>query len=100
MPQRYEDRGPGASPDFQAGGGRGSNSPIVTPAPLEGGSANAASRAAQITSADTLAPVARQLPTGAENDPDLARVLAAWPSLPAPIKAAVLALLDAPAPGR
>jgi hypothetical protein len=31
-------------------------------------------------------------------DPDLARVVAAWPSLPEPIKAAVLALVRAALP--
>jgi hypothetical protein len=38
--------------------------------------------------------VAHQLPTGAETDPDLARVIDAWPGLPAHIRAAVLALLS------
>jgi hypothetical protein len=37
--------------------------------------------------------VAHQLPTGAETDPDLARVVTAWPDLPAHIRAAVLALV-------
>jgi hypothetical protein len=35
------------------------------------------------------------LPTGGSIDPDLARIAAAWDSLPVPIKAAVLALVDA-----
>jgi hypothetical protein len=33
------------------------------------------------------------LPTAAETDPDLARVVAAWPDLPPHIRAAVLALV-------
>jgi hypothetical protein len=33
------------------------------------------------------------LPTGAETDPDLARVVTAWPDLPPHIRAAVLALI-------
>lgn len=47
------------------------------------------------TSGDSSPSVARQLPTGAENDPDMARILDAWPTLPAHIKAAVLALVGA-----
>jgi len=39
------------------------------------------------------ASVARQLPTEAEIDPDLARILDTWPDLPPHIKAAVLALI-------
>jgi hypothetical protein len=35
------------------------------------------------------------LPETVRTDPDLARVLAAWPTLPANIKAAVLALVGA-----
>jgi hypothetical protein len=35
------------------------------------------------------------LPTRAETDPDLARVLDAWPRLPPEIKAAMLALVGA-----
>jgi hypothetical protein len=31
--------------------------------------------------------------------PDLARVVSSWPTLPEPIRRAVLALLDAAAPG-
>ena len=42
---------------------------------------------------ETPSSVARQLPTQAETDPDLARVLDAWPRLPPAIKAAVLALV-------
>jgi hypothetical protein len=46
--------------------------------------------------------LAPQLAPPTENqqpaDPDLAGLLAAWPTLPAPIKAAVLALLNAAAP--
>jgi hypothetical protein len=38
------------------------------------------------------------LPYGAEADPDLSRVIAAWPDLPAHIKAAVLALVGAAKP--
>jgi hypothetical protein len=34
--------------------------------------------------------------TDAKTDADLARVLAAWPSLAAPIKAAILALVNTP----
>jgi hypothetical protein len=33
------------------------------------------------------------LPAGAEIDPDLTRVVTAWPDLPAHIRAAVLALI-------
>jgi hypothetical protein len=47
------------------------------------------------TSGETPPPVARQLPAALEIDPDLARLLAAWPSLPPAIRRAVLALLDA-----
>jgi hypothetical protein len=36
-----------------------------------------------------------RLQSAAETDPDLARVVTAWPELPAPIKAAVLALIGA-----
>jgi hypothetical protein len=32
-------------------------------------------------------------------DPDLARVVAAWPDLPKPIRRAVLALVDSQPPG-
>jgi hypothetical protein len=46
------------------------------------------------TSADSAAPVARQLPTLAETDPGLALILAAWPTLPAPIRRAMLALVE------
>jgi hypothetical protein len=46
------------------------------------------------TSGETPPPVAHQLPTGAEIDPDLGRLLTAWPSLPPAIRRAVLALLD------
>jgi len=42
---------------------------------------------------ETPSSVARQLPTQAETDPDLARVLDAWPRLSPEIKAAVLALV-------
>jgi hypothetical protein len=42
---------------------------------------------------ETPSSVARQLPTQAETDPDLARVLDTWPCLPPAIKAAVLALV-------
>jgi hypothetical protein len=30
----------------------------------------------------------------AENDPDLARILQAWPTLPEPIRRAILALVE------
>jgi hypothetical protein len=33
------------------------------------------------------------LPTGAETDPELARVIDAWPDMPPHIRAAVLALI-------
>jgi hypothetical protein len=36
----------------------------------------------------------RAEPNSAHSDPDLARVMAAWPTLPAPIRRAVLALVD------
>jgi hypothetical protein len=35
------------------------------------------------------------LPAGAETDPDLSRIIAAWPDLPPHIRAAVLALVGA-----
>ena len=41
------------------------------------------------------ASVAHQLPNTADTDPELTRVVTAWPDLPAPIKAAVLALIGA-----
>ncbi len=43
---------------------------------------------------DAPAVVAQRLP----NDPDLARLVAAWPSLPEPIRRAVLALIDSAQP--
>jgi hypothetical protein len=42
---------------------------------------------------ESLSAVARQLPTEAESDPDLARIIIAWPNLPDHIRAAVLALV-------
>jgi hypothetical protein len=39
------------------------------------------------------------LPTEAQIDPDLARLLTAWPNLPLAIRAVILAALDA-APGK
>jgi hypothetical protein len=50
------------------------------------------------TSGDAPSPVAAQLPAEAEIDPELARILKAWPRLPAHIKAAILALVG-PAAG-
>src|SRR5262249_18984979 len=44
---------------------------------------------------ETPCSVARQLPTKAETDPDLARVIDAWARAPPAIKAAVLALVGA-----
>jgi hypothetical protein len=38
--------------------------------------------------------VARQLPTWAEIDSDLTRIVTAWPELPAHFRLAVLALID------
>jgi hypothetical protein len=50
-------------------------------------------------SAGSLAPGLAPEPAEAPSpDPDLARVVAAWPELPAPIKAAVLALIGAGVP--
>jgi hypothetical protein len=34
------------------------------------------------------------LPKTLETDPDLARILDAWPTLPAPIRRAILALVE------
>ncbi len=48
---------------------------------------------AAIPSAPARSSVAHQLPTAAEIDPDLARVVTAWPDLPTHIRAAVLALV-------
>jgi AhpD family alkylhydroperoxidase len=45
--------------------------------------------------ADRSPSVARQLPSTGETDPDLARVLAAWPGLPEAIRRKVLALVEA-----
>jgi hypothetical protein len=42
-----------------------------------------------------LAPRLRIVEQELPADADLARIISAWPTLPAPIKAAVLALLDA-----
>jgi hypothetical protein len=42
--------------------------------------------------------VAHQLPGETKIDPDLARVLAAWPSLPPAIRRAVLALVEVAPP--
>jgi hypothetical protein len=43
----------------------------------------------------------RPLPNAAETDPDLARVVEAWPALPQAIRRAMLALVgSAPATGR
>ena len=39
------------------------------------------------------AALTRPLPNGAEADPDLSRVVAAWPELPEAIRRAVLALI-------
>jgi len=46
------------------------------------------------TSGDTAGALAPEL-AQALSDPDIRRVAAAWPTLPAPLKAAVLALLTA-----
>jgi hypothetical protein len=45
------------------------------------------------TSGASPSSVARQLPTEAEIDPDLARIIDAWPTLPAQLRAAVMALV-------
>jgi hypothetical protein len=46
------------------------------------------------TSGESLPSVAVQLPNPAENDPDLAGLLAAWPTLPEPIRRAIVVLVQ------
>jgi hypothetical protein len=50
------------------------------------------------TSGESHPSVACQLHNPAEIDPDLARLLAAWPTLPVPIRRAILALVDGAGP--
>ncbi len=58
-------------------------------------SANAAAQGAvrQSTSDNDHQALARRLHGAAESDPDLARLVDAWPGLPPHIKAAIVALL-------
>ena len=48
------------------------------------------------TSGDGVAPHGPLHVPAGPTDPDLARVVAAWPELPEPIRRAVLALVEAP----
>jgi hypothetical protein len=49
---------------------------------------------AQGSYGETPSSVAQQLPTSAETEPDLARIIAAWPELSEPIRRAILALIE------
>jgi hypothetical protein len=60
---------------------------------LGNGRRDGASPATATGSASSPDSVARQLPTEAEIDPDLSRVIDAWPTLPAQLRAAVMALV-------
>ena len=53
-----------------------------------------------ITSDDSARAGDRALTKAPETDPDLARVMYAWPDLPSPIRKAVLSLIDAAGPTR
>lgn len=53
----------------------------------------------QDVTARTEIPLAHSLAREMENDPDLARIIDAWPTLPATAKRMILAAVDASKPG-